>query len=808
MTGFMHEREFSRKNFLRGTGAVVAGASVIGAGVAGKASAATRPTLAGYNADANLVDSWLVVNADNTIILRQTKMETGNGITTGFLQVVAEELDHDIKLMRYGPSLYNSEGAMNSRVDTWDAVNTGGEGGSNAMSGTGPQIRAAAAAARIHLLNLASQQLGVPVSQLSVDKGVVSGGGKTITYGALLGGKTFGKTLTQLGVPATLNPGVSPAKPIANYKTVTKRDTVLRLDIPAKVNGVYTYVHNIRVPGMLHGRVIRPHGQGAYPYNSNVAVSVDEKSIAHISGAQVIRVGNFLGVVAPKEYDAIQAAAQLKVVYNDNPILPGNGNLWKRYRELDAKGQIPARITAQTGDVDKALAGAAKVVSGSFAHHYQGHMPIGPACAIADVQKDSATIWSSTQNGPNLTTDLANVLAPLQPKDIRVLVYEGAGSFGNGAVMFDTAEAAAIMSKATGKPVRVQFMRWDEQGWTHYAPASLVDVRAGIDAKGNIVAYDWTQWTQGGTSIYTSRELLGTTAPGATAANAIPTSVAGGNANTENTSPWMTVKRAGAYRLTSKPVPSSGGIFHSGPLRAPGAQQATLADAQIIDMMAVAAGMDSLAFRLQNMDMDPNGPENGDRWAGVLQAVADAAGWKAGVVSGSQVGSKTGDIVTGRGIANSHHGGAFAATVADISVNKKTGKISVLHVWAAQDAGLTVNPNLVENQMLGSVVQGVSRLLYEEVRFNKSYVTSTDWVTYPILRFKDSPGFTPVIVQRLDQRSLGSGEPPTCPIIGSVANAFFDATGVRMHEAPFTPARVRGTLKAAAEGKTIVPGTG
>jgi nicotinate dehydrogenase subunit B len=804
MTGFMHEREFSRKSFLRGTGVAVVGASVAGAGLAGKAAAA-RPTLAGYNADATQIDSWLVVNADNTIILRQTKVETGNGITTGFLQVVAEELDHDMKLMRYGPSQYNADGAMNSRVDTWDAVNTGGEGGSNAMSGTGPQIRAVATAARAYMLNLAAQQLGVPVAQLSVSKGVVSGGGKQLTYGQLMGGKSFNATLASLKVPATLNPGVAPAKPIANYTMVTKRDTVARIDIPAKVNGSYTYVHNVRVPGMLHGRVIRPHGQGAYPYNSNVAISVDEKSVAHIPGVQVIRVGNFIGVVAPKEYDAIQAASQLKVVYNNNPILPGDGNLWKRYRDLDAKGQIPARITAQTGDVDKALASAAHVVSGSFAHHYQGHMPIGPACAIADVQSDHATIWSNTQNPPNLTTDLANVLAPLTPSQIRVLFFEGSGSFGNGAVMFDTAEAAAIMSKAIGKPVRVQFMRWDEQGWTHYAPASLVDVRAGVDANGNIVAYDWTQWTQGGTSIYTSRELLGA-GSGGNASNLPPTSVAGGNANTENTSPWMKVKRAGAYRLLSKPVPSSGGIFHSGPVRAPGAQQATLADAQIIDMLAVASGMDSLAFRLQNIDVDPNGPESGDRWAAVLQAAAQAANWKPWV-SGSQAASKKGDVVTGRGIANSHHGGAFAASVADITVNKKTGKITVNHVYAAQDAGLTVNPNLVENQMLGSTVQGVSRLLYEEVRFNKSYVTSVDWVTYPILRFKDSPGFTPVIVQRTDKPSLGSGEPPTCPIIGSVANAFYDATGVRLHEAPFTPARVRATLKAAADGKPVVPGT-
>jgi len=315
-------------------------------------------------------------------------------------------------------------------------------------------------------------------------------------------------------------------------------------------------------------------------------------------------------------------------------------------------------------------------------------MPIGPACCVADVQADHATIFSNTQNVENLVTDLTNVLAPLQAKQIRVVFYEGSGSFGNGAVMFDTAQAASIMSRAVGKPVRVQFMRWDEQGWTHYAPASLVDVRGGVDANGNITAYDWVQWTQGGGGIYTSRELLGA-GPGSDTptANTIPTSVAGGAANTENTSPWMTVKTAGAYRLVSKPVPSTGGVFQTGAVRAPGAQQATVADAQVIDMLAVAANMDSLAFRLKNINMDPNGPENGDRWAGVLQAAATGANWKPWV-SGSGAAAQKGDIVKGRGIANSHHGGAFAASVADITVNKKTGKITVDHVYAAQDAGL------------------------------------------------------------------------------------------------------------------------
>jgi len=345
--------------------------------------------------------------------------------------------------------------------------------------------------------------------------------------------------------------------------------------------------------------------------------------------------------------------------------------------------------------------------------------------------------------------------------------------------------------------VRLQMMRWDEHGWTHYAPAVMTDARAGVDANGNITAYEVTQYTQGGTSLYTGRELLGNGpgSPNATA-NALPQTVAGGSVNTENSSPWMkvhgttTTPANGAYRLITKPVASPQGIFHSGPLRAPGAQQMTLADAQVMDMLAVAANMDSLAFRLQNMNTDLDG----QRWAGVLQAAAQAANWKPWV-SGSNLSKE--NVVRGRGIANSHHGGSYAASVADIEVNKKTGKIRVLHVYAAQDAGLTVNPDLVENQMLGSTVQGVSRLLWEEVTFNKNNVTSIDWVTYPILRFKDSPEVTNVIVQRTDQPSLGSGEPPTCPIIGAVANAFYDATGVRLHEAPFTPARVRATLKAA-----------
>ncbi len=792
MTGFMHEKEFSRKSFVKGSGALVVGFSLAGALTAGKASAAAAPSPAGYLPDLSQTDSWFTFGADNTVTLTQSKIEVGNGITTGFLEVAAEELDADMSQMRYGQSKYDASGhALNTVVDSWVAANTGGEGGSNAMSGTGQAIRLAAATARQAILNVAASQFGVAAGSLTISKGTVSGGGKSATFGQLVGGKLLATKIA--GATATAaalaNPGQGITKPIANYSMVNKRDVVSRIDIPAKVNGGYIYVHLIRVPGMLHGRIVRPRGQGAYLYNSNVPVSVDETSIAHIPNAKVVQINNFLGVVAPKEYDAIQAAAQLKVVWNTNPILPGDGNIWSHYRQLDSSGQIAAKVSANIGNVDAALATSAHTVSFTAKHHYQAHVPIGPSCAVADVRSDRATVWSNTQNIPNLVNDLINVLSPIPAQNIRCLFYEGSASYGNGMVAFDTAESACIMSKAVGAPVRLQFMRWDEQGWTHYAPAIMYDMRAGIDANGMMTAYDATGFGQGGTSLYTARELLGTTGPGATAANALPTTIAGGGAVAENLSPWMQVSTKN-YRITSKGIIPTQGIFHSGALRGPGAQQTTLADAQTMDLLATAAGMDPLAFRLKNMNTDLDG----QRWAAVLQAAATAANWQPKVM-GSQIAK--GNIKTGRGMANSHHGGAYAAVVADVSVNVKTGKLSVTHLYAAEDHGLTVNPNLIDNQMLGNLIQGTSRALLEEVQFNTNHVTSTDWVTYPILRFKDAPQVTTVIVDRTDQPCLGAGEPPTCPVIGAIANAFFDATGVRMTEAPFTSGRVRATLKAA-----------
>ena len=728
MTGLLHEKEFSRKSFVKGGGALIVGFSLAGSAFAGRASAAA-PTAAGYLPNLNSIDSWISVNADNTVTLKTSQIEVGNGITTGFLQVLAEELSTDMSQMHYGQ--FNK--ASLDVVDTWVVGSTGSEGGSNAMSGTGPKIRNVGALAYQALLGMASTNLGVPVANLTVSGGVVSGGGKTVSYGQLVGGQL----LNLQGANVALQPGVAPAKPFSAYTTVLKNpNPVQRIDIPQKVTGEYTYVQNVRVPGMLHGRIVRPRGQGAYPYNSNVPISYDASSIANIAGAQIVHVNNFLGVVAPHEYDAIQAAAQLKVVWNTNPILPGTGNLWKHYRALDAAGEIPATYPTNIGNVTTALASAAHVVSGTFAHAYQGHMPIGPSCCLADVTANGATIYSNTQNVEGLVTDLVDVLYPLQASQIRVLFYEGAGSFGNGCVAYDTAESASIMSKAVGAPVRLQFMRWDEHGWTHYGPAIMYDMQAGVDASGNMVAYSATGFSQGGTSIYTGRELDGPVGAPTPTANAIPTVVAGSGTVSENLSPWMQVSGTN-YRLMNKPISSQYGIFHSGPLRAPGAPQTTFADAQTMDMLAVASGMDSLAFRLQNMLPGLDRTSAGRRCSRPRRPPRTGS-------RGSPARTwAQANIVTGRGIANSHHGGAYAAVVADIQVNKKTGKILVTHLYAAQDSGFGMNPDLIYNQMVGNVIQGTSRALWEEVTFNTNQVTSIDWVTYPILRFKDAPKPSP-----------------------------------------------------------------
>jgi nicotinate dehydrogenase subunit B len=779
MTGLMHEKEFSRKSFIRGSGAMIVGLSAVGAGLAGKAQAATFDPFASPGpGNPNSVDSFLMIHADNTATLRSGRIELGQGSTTALMTIAAEELDMETTQFRH--IAFDTGGPTPS-------PNTGNTGGSSSITTGAPLVRMAAASAKQALLALAATNLGVPVANLTVSKGVVSGGGKTVTYGQLVGDKLFNVTYTG----TTLLAGQAPAKPVSQYKEVGIL-ALPRYDIPEIVNGTATYAANVRVPGMLHGRIVRPRGQGAYGDGTNpVPLKVDAGSIKSIPNVQIVHVGNFLGVVAPKEYDAIQAAAQLKVTWSDPPKISGSGNLWQSMRDFDSAGQAPARIAFQSGDVDAAMKSAAKTYSGTFKYHYQMHAPIGPNVAVADVTSTGAILYSHVKDGYGTTRPRVAAALGIDPSRVRVLYYKGASSFGGGAQHVDTGQSAAIMSQAVNAPVRVQYMRWDEHGWDNYGPATMWDVRGGVDASGKLVALDATSFGMASYSKTPAESMIGQVTP-ATGNGPADTTYSGTQYDIPN------------RRIIGKTVPVLNNYFKVSTLRAPNAPQTCFANEQLIDHLAYLAGMDPFQFRLNNISSAPLGTGAGAsaagqnpgqwQWRDALVGVGKAANWQPRLANSVK---QTGDVVKGRGIALGGFANSQAAVVAEIEVNRKTGKIVAKHMYVAQVAGLTVAPSLVNNQSDGSLIMGTSRALHEEVAFDKGRVTSLDWVTYPLLRFKDHPAVTTVAVQRTDLQPTGSGEPPTAPVAAAIANAFFDATGVRIHEAPMTAARVRATLKAA-----------
>ena len=725
-----------RRDFLKTGGALIIGFSLRDAVFAQRGSTAGPP-------DPKQIDTWLAIHGDNTATVFIGFAELGQGTSTALLQVAAEELDLDISQVR------------SVRLDTNVTPNQGGTYSSASIQRGGPQIRTAAAEARLALLNLAAKKLNTPVERLTVSKGIVSGPNGSVTYGELVGDKPF-------DVPFT---GTAPVKPYADYKVVGT--PVPRKDTPEKVSGKYVYMQHARVPGMLHGRVVRPRGQRAFGSGAKV-LSVDESSIRNIPGARVLRKGDFVGVAAESEWDAIRAAQQLKVTWETSPSLTGNAGLYEQMRLADT----PGRVVLERGDAG-VFGQAAHVVSQTCRGPYQAHAPFGPNCALADVKADSALVMCSTQDVYGTRTGLARVLG-LAPDKVRVQYYEGSGTYGHSCYD-DAAQAAAILSQAAGKPVRLQFMRWDEHGWDNYGPAHVGEARAAANADGKIVAYEYHGWQHNWSNVETSEQLaLGTPAaerPGGAAQQVSPLNL-GSMYDIPN------------LRLINHKVPVVG-YLKGGWLRSPLDLSFSFASEQAIDQLAFLSGMDAYEFRRRNM--------KDARWLGVLDAVAKAAKWTPGVSRGA---SKPSDakVVTGRGIGVGTHLASYGAAVAEIEVNRETGRVVAKHMYGAIDAGLVVNPGNVENQIGGQLVQTVSRMLKEEVMFNTTNVTSLDWNSYPILRFEECPEVTPVVVQRLDQRSTGAGEEVMAAAAAAIANAFFDATGVRIEQYPLTPPRVLAAL--------------
>ncbi len=743
----------ARREFLKAGGALVIGFS--SAGILADALLAQGPPQQTFSKprsgaagppDPKQIDTWLAIHSDNTATVYIGYVELGQGSTTSLLQIAAEELDLDM-------------GQVSTvRLDTDVTPNQGGTYSSSSIARGSPAIRTAAAEARQALLAMASKRLDVPVERMTVSKGVVSArGGRSVTYGELIGDKRFDLAFT----------GKAPLKPVADYKLVGTSPT--RNDIPGKVSGKYVYLQHVRLPGMLHGRVVRPRGQGAYGAGAKVA-TLDEKSLAHIPGARVVRKGDFVGVVAEREWDAVRAARDLKITWDMPATLPGSDGLYAAMRAE----KTTDHVVLERGEMTPAFSSAVHVAVQTYHGPYQAHAPFGPNGALANVTRGSAHVICSTQDVYGTRNTLAGILG-LPPQKVRVQYYEGSGTYGHSCYD-DVAQAAAILSQLAGKPVRLQFMRWDEHGWDLYGPAHVGEVRAAADENGKIIAYQYDGWHHNWSAVETSQQLaLGTPA----------SEWRLGMAQQVNPGCCGAMYEIPNLRLVNHQVPGLG-YLKGAWLRSPLDLAFAFASEQTIDELARQAGIDAYEFRSRNI--------KDDRWLGVLDAAAKAANWNAAPPAASLSKEK---IVRGRGIGLGTHLTSYGGAVAEIEVNRETGKVAVKHMYGAIDAGLAVNPAFIENQISGQLVQATSRMLHEEVTFNKTNVTSLDWNSYPILRFEECPEVTAVCVQRLDQKSTGAGEEVMAAAAGAIANAFFDATGVHILEFPLTPARVLAALAQA-----------
>jgi len=756
-----------RREFLKATGSLVVGFSAAQT-LAGQSPA--RGTVSGPP-DEGQLDSYFAIHPDNTVTIFSGYVELGQGGPTALRQIAAEELDLDF------------EQVLTVRNDTFVCTN-GATYASMTVGVGGVKLRAAAAEARRVLLTLASERLKVPLSDLTVAKGIVgtrSGPQRSVTYGELLGDKPFNhkyEAVPYRGVGLELprtNPNNAPPKPPSEYKIVGTR--VPRFDTPDKVSGKYVYMQHVRVSGMLHGRAVWPRGQGAYGASIPKVMSIEEQSIKDIPGAKIIRRGNFVGVTAEREWDAVRAARQLKVTWEPFSPLPGSERLHDSFRAAKTKDLV----VVDTGDVMAALRGV-RTASGTYLGPYQSHGTMAPNCAIADVTRDGALIMCSDQAIYQTRGAVAQLLG-LAPDKVRVQYYAGSNTFGSSCYA-ECAQAAAIMSKELGRPVRLQLSREDEFGWDNYGPAHLADVRGAVDENGKIVAFEYQGWGHGSPGTNTVAQL----ALGATAAVVDPNGGGLFQLRLSQNDMYDIPNR----RMIDHRVP--GAYLRIGALRAPLDPPYFFAQEGMMDELAHVARLDPYEFRKRNISHS--------RWLGVLKAATDAAKWTPRVAASNVSAAR---VAAGRGIGlGTHHVPmnqgdriTHAAAVVEIEVNKDTGVILAKHVYGAIDCGLAVNPAIVESQIVGMSMHGTSLALKEEVIFDETHVTSLDWNSYQTLRFGEHPAVTPVVVQRINEKSTGAGEEVLPAVVAAIGNAFFDATGVRIRQFPLTPRRVLAALKSA-----------
>jgi nicotinate dehydrogenase subunit B len=738
-----------------GTGALVVSIGVPGGFTAAESGTAIKPPLAPDH-----LDSWLAVNADGDVVAYFGKMDMGQGVDVAIAQIVAEELDVPFERVSVVMG------------DTAWTLNQGGASGSTGVQKGGIPLRNAAAEARRVLVELASTRLGVPADQLEVNEGVVAMSGdpsRKVSYGELIGGRYFDVPMTWNGKLGNdlVAEGQAKPKPPAAYKIVGQSPP--RFDVPAKVFGRLDYVTDIKVPGMLHGRMIRPPVAGAVP------VAVDDGPVNDIPGIRVVRDKGFIGIVAEREWDAVQAAERLQVTWSDVAApFPEVAALYDHIRQAPVvKREVPVTV----GEIDPAFAGAARIVEAEYEWPFQSHASMGPACAVVDARADGATLWTGSQK-PHFARDgVARALGLSQVK-VHGIWVPGPGSYGRNDAG-DAGIDAALLSKAVGRPVRVQGMRYEGHGWDPKGPASIHRTRAALDKDGAVIGYAFESKGFSRVDIDTNEsdpsyslagQLLGLPLKPLQGFGVPAESYGFANKRLA----WETIA----------PLLDRASPLRTAHLRDPVGPQIQFASESFIDEIAAAVGADPVAFRLRYL--------KAPRDIAVVKAAAERAKWEP---RPSPRPDRGGDTLTGRGIAYAQRSGAVVAIVAEVEIDRRTGKIWARKFTVAHDCGLIINPDGLRRCIEGNVVQGMSRALSEEVAFDRAKVTSVDWSTYPILDITEAPEAVDIVlINRPELPPAGAGESSIRPVAAALANAVFDATGVRLRRVPMTPDRLKPGL--------------
>jgi len=760
MTKFEQSSAFTRRAVLLGGGALVIsiGAPVSFDTVLSLQTAFAQGAKPPLTPDQ--LSSYVAVNADGTVSAFFGKMDMGHGLTVAIAQIVAEELDVPFKRVKVFMG------------DTANSVNQGGASGSTGIQFGGKQMRMASAEARRVLVEMAAGFLSTPVEQLVVNDGVVSSRAdatKRISYEQMLGGKYFNVQLDwnkQFG-NTLYAPGKAQPKNPSEHKIVGQ--PIKREDVAPKVFAQEDFVTDVKVPGMVHGRTIRPGVAGAVP------VKVDESSIKDIPGAKVVWDKGFLGVVADKEWDAIQAAQKLKVEWSkvDQPF-PEQASLYDHIRKASVRKRS---VDKENGNVDEAFKNAAKVIEAEYEWPFQSHASMGPACALVQIKDGQVTCWSGTQKSHFVQEGLALTL-DLPVDKVRVIYTSGPGSYGRNDAD-DCAMDAAVLAKAVGKPVRLQYMRDEGTGWDPKGPASIHKARAALDASGKVIGYEFTSKGFSRLDVNTNGGKPHDTLSGQTLGVALKS---GDGFGVPAESYAFDNKRM-AWE-TIPPLLDRSSPLRTAHLRDPVGPQIHFASESFIDEVAAAVNADPIEFRLRHIK-EP-------RDIAVIKAAAEKAKWD---TRPSPRRDQSGNKVSGRGIAYSQRNGTRVAIVAEVDIDRSTGKIWARKFTVAHDCGQIINPDGLVKCVEGNIVQGVSRTLWEEVTFDRKSVTSVDWLTYPILDITETPAeVNVVLINHPDLPPSGAGEPSIRPLAAAIANAIFDATGVRIRRVPFSPDRVKSAL--------------